>query len=70
MAAGWIEKVTGSFDDKKRWRAYKARKEQLPPAYRTGRCFSNQAIIRSRISGRYSWRVLRQTTLWKFSGLP
>ena len=35
MAAGWIEKVTGSFDDKKRWRAYKARKEQLPPAYRT-----------------------------------
>ncbi|MGO4691701.1 DUF1048 domain-containing protein [Glaciibacter sp. 2TAF33] len=35
MAARWIEQVTGSFDDKKRWRQYKARKEQLPPSYRT-----------------------------------
>lgn len=35
MAAGWIERITGSFDDKKRWRRYKARKEQLPTSYRT-----------------------------------
>ncbi|MET4062080.1 DNA-binding ferritin-like protein (Dps family) [Arthrobacter sp. UYP6] len=35
MAAKWIEQVTGSFEDKKRWRQYKARKDQLPPAYRT-----------------------------------
>ena len=35
MAARWIELVTGSFEDKKRWRRYKARKEQLPPSYRT-----------------------------------
>ncbi|KRE92035.1 DUF1048 domain-containing protein [Arthrobacter sp. Soil764] len=35
MAQGWLEKVTGSFDDKKRWRVYKARKEQLPGSYRT-----------------------------------
>ncbi|MFJ7751220.1 DUF1048 domain-containing protein [Arthrobacter sp. NPDC097144] len=35
MAARWIEQVTGSFEDKKRWRQYKARKEQLPPNYRT-----------------------------------
>jgi DNA-binding ferritin-like protein (Dps family) len=35
MATGWIEKITGSFEDKKRWRQYKARKEQLPGSYRT-----------------------------------
>jgi DNA-binding ferritin-like protein (Dps family) len=35
MAAGWVERVTGSFEDKKRWRQYKARKEQLPASYRT-----------------------------------
>ena len=35
MAAHWIELVTGSFEDKKRWRRYKARKEQLPTRYRT-----------------------------------
>ena len=35
MAARWIELVTGSFEDKKRWRRYKARKEQLPTSYRT-----------------------------------
>ena len=35
MAAKWIELVTGSFEDKKRWRQYKARKEQLPLSYRT-----------------------------------
>lgn len=35
MAASWIERVTGSFEDKKRWRQYKARKEQLPTSYRT-----------------------------------
>lgn len=31
----WIEKVTGSFDDKRRWRAYKARRTTLPAPYRT-----------------------------------
>ena len=36
MAPGWIERVTGPFEDKKRWRRYKARKEQLPTSYRTG----------------------------------
>ena len=35
MAARWIELVPGSFEDKKRWRRYKARKEQLPTGYRT-----------------------------------
>ena len=35
MAAEWIEKVTGSFDDKRRWRRYKVRKQQLPTNYRT-----------------------------------
>ena len=35
MAADWIEKITGSFEDKKRWRQYKARKEQLPAGYKT-----------------------------------
>jgi DNA-binding ferritin-like protein (Dps family) len=35
MAARWIELITGSLEDKKRWRAYKARVQQLPPAYRT-----------------------------------
>lgn len=35
MAAQWIEKLTGSLDDKRRWRAYKARKARLPRSYRT-----------------------------------
>lgn len=35
MDAGWIEKVTGSLEDKKRWRQYKIRKQQLPTTYRT-----------------------------------
>jgi DNA-binding ferritin-like protein (Dps family) len=35
MAAEWIEQITGSFEDKKRWRQYKARKKQLPASYRT-----------------------------------
>ena len=34
MAAEWIEKLTGSFEDKKRWRQYKARKESLPGNYK------------------------------------
>lgn len=29
-----LEKVVGDLDDKKRWRAYKARTKQLPSAYR------------------------------------
>lgn len=35
MAARWIETIIGSFEDKKRWRAYKVRVQQLPPGYRT-----------------------------------
>ncbi|WP_433438377.1 DUF1048 domain-containing protein [Nonomuraea sp. CA-141351] len=35
MASGWIEKVTGSLEDKKRYRQYKERIRQLPATYRT-----------------------------------
>lgn len=35
MAAGWIETVTGSLEQKKQYREYKARIKQLPPSYRT-----------------------------------
>jgi DNA-binding ferritin-like protein (Dps family) len=31
----WIEKLTGSLDDKRRWRAYKRRIAALPDGYRT-----------------------------------
>ena len=31
----WIEKVTGSLEDKRRWRAYNTRKAALPVGYRT-----------------------------------
>ncbi|WP_406230306.1 DUF1048 domain-containing protein [Nocardia sp. NBC_01009] len=31
----FIEKVIGDLGDKKRWRQYKARKQQLPESYRT-----------------------------------
>ncbi|MEU0492301.1 DUF1048 domain-containing protein [Nocardiopsis sp. NPDC006139] len=35
MAAEWIEKVTGSFEDKKRYKRYKARVRELPENHRT-----------------------------------
>ncbi|WP_153393646.1 DUF1048 domain-containing protein [Ornithinicoccus halotolerans] len=35
MAARWIEQLTGSFEDKRRYRQYKARVTQLPESYRT-----------------------------------
>ena len=35
MATGWIEQVTGSLEQKKRYRQYKARTKQLPANYRT-----------------------------------
>jgi DNA-binding ferritin-like protein (Dps family) len=35
MAARWIEWVTGSIEQKRRYRQYKARTRQLPPKYRT-----------------------------------
>ncbi|HEX6287116.1 MAG TPA: DUF1048 domain-containing protein [Acidimicrobiia bacterium] len=35
MAAGWIEKITGSMEEKRRYRRYKARTAQLPANYRT-----------------------------------
>jgi DNA-binding ferritin-like protein (Dps family) len=35
MATGWIERVTGSLEQKKRYRQYKARTKQLPANYRT-----------------------------------
>ncbi|WP_413318023.1 DUF1048 domain-containing protein [Agrococcus sp. 1P02AA] len=31
----WLEKVTGSFDDKRRWRDYRARASALPASHRT-----------------------------------
>jgi DNA-binding ferritin-like protein (Dps family) len=34
MAENWIERVTGSFEDKKRYKRYKARVQQLPSNYR------------------------------------
>lgn len=42
MKLGWIEQLTGSLEDKKRYRAYKARVAALPAAYRT----ANEAIER------------------------
>ncbi|MBO0594988.1 DUF1048 domain-containing protein [Nesterenkonia sp. E16_7] len=36
MAPRWIEKVTGSLEGKKRYRQYKARRDELPGSYRTG----------------------------------
>lgn len=35
MANGWLEQITGSIEQKKRYRQYKARAEQLPENYRT-----------------------------------
>jgi DNA-binding ferritin-like protein (Dps family) len=35
MAAGWIEKITGSIEQKRRYRQHKARTKQLPASYRT-----------------------------------
>ncbi len=35
MPAQWVEKLVGEFGDKRRWRQYKARKQQLPANYRT-----------------------------------
>ena len=35
MAAKWIEAVTGSLADKKRYRQHKVRVSQLPESYRT-----------------------------------
>jgi DNA-binding ferritin-like protein (Dps family) len=34
MVARWIEQITGSVEEKKRYKQYKARKEQLPANYR------------------------------------
>ena len=34
MTAGWIEKVTGSLEEKRRYRRYKARTTLLPAGYR------------------------------------
>ena len=34
MAAGWIEKLTGSLDDKRHYKQHKARVQQLPEPYR------------------------------------
>ena len=35
MVKGWIEQVTGSFEQKKQYKTYKARSAQLPENYRT-----------------------------------
>jgi DNA-binding ferritin-like protein (Dps family) len=36
MAHNPLEWITGSFDDKKRWKAYKSRAAELPHDYRAG----------------------------------
>lgn len=35
MSLKWIEQVTGSLEEKKRYRKYKARTRELPASYRT-----------------------------------
>lgn len=35
MVKGWIEQVTGSFEQKKQYKNYKARSAELPDNYRT-----------------------------------
>jgi DNA-binding ferritin-like protein (Dps family) len=35
MAAGWIEQITGSIEQKRSYRQYKARMARLPANYRT-----------------------------------
>ncbi|SHJ66072.1 DNA-binding ferritin-like protein (Dps family) [Nocardiopsis flavescens] len=35
VAGEWIEKITGPFEDKKRYREYKARTKLLPESHRT-----------------------------------
>lgn len=35
MATGWIEQLTGSFEQKRRYKHYKARIKELPGNYRT-----------------------------------
>jgi len=35
MATGWIGRITGSLEQKKQYRQYKARTERLPANYRT-----------------------------------
>lgn len=35
VAGEWIEKITGPFEDKKRYREYKARTKRLPESHRT-----------------------------------
>lgn len=35
MVANWIELVTGSLEEKKRYKQYKARQKKLPEPYRT-----------------------------------
>ena len=42
MAAGWIDKVTGSLEDKRHYREHKKRIEQLPAKY----CTAVQALER------------------------
>ncbi|PQZ94845.1 hypothetical protein CQ018_05750 [Arthrobacter sp. MYb227] len=42
MKLGWIEKVTGSLEEKKKYREYKSRVAQLPVGYRT----ANEALER------------------------
>ncbi|MBD7957615.1 DUF1048 domain-containing protein [Microbacterium sp. Sa4CUA7] len=34
MVAGWIEKVTGPFEEKKQYKQYRARRDSLPDGYR------------------------------------
>ena len=53
MAAEWIELVTGSLEQKKRYRQYKARIEALPEQYRTAprRCERYLHVLRGHRDG-------------------
>lgn len=45
MATGWIEQITGSLEQKKRYLQYKARTEGLPANYGTAIDALNQYLI-------------------------
>ncbi|QEO14688.1 DUF1048 domain-containing protein [Agromyces intestinalis] len=47
MAAKWIETITGSLDDKKQYKQYKARLEALPGKYRTAAQALDRYVIYS-----------------------
>ncbi len=47
MAKNFLELIIGSFDDKKRWKTYKARVKALPTEYRTAVDAVERYLMRS-----------------------